>query len=104
MAELPIRSCDLDSILTNCRDDHTDEELQEFEQELATLTYIDDLWKEFGDIPMNPETECLEFDFVVKKQDSDEAITVFEAGTHREDIWHWFEETFGLCVAEDLMY
>ena len=24
-------------------------------------------------------------------------------GTHREEIWHWFEETFGVSVAEDLM-
>lgn len=50
------------------------------------------LWLEFGDIPMNPATECLE-----------EAWHGFAVGTHREDIWHWFEETFDISVAEDLM-
>ncbi len=53
---------------------------------------IKDLWDEFGDVPMNPVTECIE----VKWHG-------FPAGTHREDIWHWFEDTFGVSVA-DLMY
>lgn len=53
---------------------------------------VDELWHEFGDIPMNPETECIEYDW-----------RDFPAGTHREDIWHWFEETFGVRV-HDLMY
>lgn len=55
--------------------------------------YIKDLWLEFGDIPMDPETECIESKW-----------HGFPAGTHREDIWHWFEETFDISVAEDLMY
>lgn len=50
------------------------------------------LWEEFGDIPMNPETEYIE-----------EKWCCFPAGTHREKIWHWFEETFDVSVAEDLM-
>ena len=50
------------------------------------------LWKEFGDILMNPETECIEAEW-----------NGFPAGTHREVIWHWFEETFDVSVAEDLM-
>ena len=54
--------------------------------------YIEEIWFEFGDIAMNPETECIE-----------ESWNGFPAGTHREEIWHWFEETFNLCVAEDLM-
>lgn len=28
----------------------------------------------------------------------------FDKGTHREEIWHWFEETFCISVADDLMY
>ena len=44
---------------------------------------VKELWNEFGDVPMNPETECIE-----------------EAW---EEIWHWFEETFDVRVA-DLMY
>lgn len=51
------------------------------------------LWKDFGDVPMNPETECTEEDW-----------HGFAAGTHREEIWHWFEETFSLSVAKDLMF
>lgn len=27
----------------------------------------------------------------------------FEIGTNREDIWHWFEDTFHLSVGDDLM-
>ena len=48
---------------------------------------VQDLWLEFGDVPMNPETECIESDW-----------HGFPAGTHREDVWHWFEEEFGVPV------
>lgn len=41
---------------------------------------------------MNPETEEIE-----------EEWHGFSVGTFREDIWHWFEETFNVSVAEDLM-
>ena len=53
---------------------------------------IEELWNEFGDVPMNPETECIE-----------EAWNGFPAGTNREETWHWFEATFDVRVA-DLMY
>lgn len=53
---------------------------------------IEALWEDFGNIPMNPETECIE-----------EPFMHFPIGTHREEIWHWFEETFNISVA-DLMY
>lgn len=52
----------------------------------------EELWSRFGDVPMDPETECIE-----------ENWNGFYAGTFREDIWHWFEETFGVSVAVDLM-
>lgn len=59
----------------------------------VTLYYLESsikmLWEDFGDVPMNPETECLEEDW-----------HGFAAGTHREEIWSWFEETFGVSVAE----
>lgn len=51
------------------------------------------LWDDFGNVPMNPETECIEEDW-----------HGFPAGTFREDIWHWFEDTFDICVAKDLMF
>lgn len=50
------------------------------------------LWLEFGTLPMDPETECMEMEF-----------EGFPAGTHREEIWHWFEEHFNVSVAKDLM-
>lgn len=53
---------------------------------------VKDLWKRFGDVPMNPETECLE-----------ESFMHFPVGTHREEVWHWFEQTFNVRVF-DLMY
>ena len=53
---------------------------------------VADQWFEFGDVPMNPETECIERDW-----------NDFPAGTHREEIWSWFEETYNVRVA-DLMY
>lgn len=51
--------------------------------------YVKDLWEEFGEVPMNPETEEIE-----------ESWKHFLPGTHREDIWHWFEEQFDINVAE----
>ena len=42
---------------------------------------LEDLWHQFEDVPMNPETECLETSFLG-----------FPEGTHREEIWHWFDE------------
>lgn len=51
--------------------------------------YIKDLWEEFGEVPMNPETEEIE-----------ESWKHFLPGTHREDIWYWFEEQFDISVAE----
>lgn len=56
------------------------------------LEYIKDLWGDFADIPMNLETEKLEKEW-----------NGFPIGTQREDIWHWFEETFSISVGEDLM-
>lgn len=53
---------------------------------------IKELWDEFGDVPMDPKTEYIEADW-----------HGFPKGTFREEIWMWFEETFGVSVA-DLMY
>ena len=51
-----------------------------------------ELWMQFEEIPMNPETEEIE-----------EEWHGFSVGTYREDIWHWFAETCNVSVAEDLM-
>lgn len=53
---------------------------------------LERLWAEFADLPMNPDTECIE-----------EPFLGFSAGTHREDIWHWFDERHSKGVAH-LLY
>lgn len=55
-------------------------------------TYGKDLWEDFGNVPMNPDTEEIE-----------ESWRHFLPGTHREEIWHWFEEQFNISVTKDLM-
>lgn len=49
--------------------------------------YLKELWGQFGDIPMNPDTECM-----------DEPFLHFPAGTHRESIWHWFDDRYSKGV------
>lgn len=41
------------------------------------------LWSIFGDIPMNPDTEEIE-----------ECFLFFKPYTHREEIWHWFDQQY----------
>ena len=60
--------------------------------EYRRAEYIKNLWLEFGDVSMNPETECI-----------DEEWNGFATGTYREEVWSWFEETYGVSVAKDLM-
>lgn len=103
MAKIDIEIADLESILTNFRQDHTEEEIRDMEADLARYNHIKKLWQEFGDIPMDPETECLESEFIPCAINGT-ALYRFPSGTHREDIWYWFEEEFNLSVAEYLMY
>lgn len=49
------------------------------------------LWAELSDIPVD-DYDQIELDW-----------HYFKAGTHREDIWHWFEAVFDLSVTDDLM-
>lgn len=50
--------------------------------------YLEELWADFGDVPMDPDTEKLEANF-----------HIFPAGTDQEDIWHWFDERHSRGVA-----
>jgi hypothetical protein len=68
------------------------QEIINAKKESERISAAKELWVEFGEIPMNPDTECIE-----------EEWHGFPAGTFREDIWHWFEEKFNVSVAEDLM-
>ena len=49
---------------------------------------LEELWAQFGDVPMNPETECIEAPFMG-----------WGAGIHREEIWHWFDRRHSKGVA-----
>lgn len=49
---------------------------------------LEKLWAKFVDVPMNPDTECMEAPFLN-----------FPVGTFREDIWHWFDERYSKGVA-----
>lgn len=42
--------------------------------------FVEKVWDDFGDVPMDPETECIEDDYFI-----------WDAGTDREEIWHWFD-------------
>lgn len=93
MAKLKIDICQYEAILTNHTNEHSFEELASIEENLFTARHIVDLWEEFGDVPMDPRLEITEKDW-----------HHFPAGTHRETIWHWFENHFDISIAEDLMY
>ena len=49
---------------------------------------LEELWKQFGDVPMDPSTETMEAPFLD-----------FPAGTSRVDIWHWFDERHSKGIA-----
>ena len=53
---------------------------------------LDKLWEELSDVPLDNTGEKIEDDFYI-----------WEKGTSKEDIWHWFEKTFNVSVAK-LMY
>lgn len=50
--------------------------------------YLEELWADLEDVPMDSDTEKLEADF-----------HIFPAGTDREDVWHWFDERHSKGIA-----
>ena len=49
---------------------------------------LEELWDQFGDIPMNEETECIEAPFLG-----------WGVGISREEIWQWFDQRYSKGVA-----
>ena len=86
------RIVELATSLMNYKAEHEGVELADMEEELFQLRHIEDLWEKLGCITIDPETEKIEDEFFG-----------FPVGTHREEIWHWFEATFNISVAEDMM-
>lgn len=50
------------------------------------------LWKQFAEVPMDPETEKTEAPFLHLPMSNDDYFVSFDAGTPKEDIWLWFDE------------
>lgn len=55
---------------------------------LSVISNVELLWKELGDVAVDRD-ECIEEEFLD-----------FPVGTHREEIWHWFEEKYRVPVHE----
>lgn len=53
---------------------------------------LEALWAKFADVPVNPDTECIEEQFLY-----------WGIGVHREEIWHWFDRRYSKGVAH-LLY
>ena len=66
--------------------------LEEIEPLCSRDEELKELWAQFCGVPIDPDTECM-----------GEPFLGFPAGTHREDIWHWFDERHSKGVAY-LMY
>lgn len=49
---------------------------------------LEALWAQFADVPVDPETDCIEDSFMG-----------WMPGTHREEIWHWFDQRCSKGVA-----
>lgn len=63
------------------------EALEEIELLRDRDDQIEDLWCMFEDVPMNPETERIEENFYR-----------WNSGTHREEIWTWFDQRYSKGV------
>ena len=50
--------------------------------------YLEELWAELEDVPMDPETERIEQEFFG-----------WPTGTQREEIWHWFDKRHSKGIA-----
>ncbi len=62
---------------------------------MATKTKVPDIireiWDELESVPINDNEEI------------EREWREFPRGTHRQEIWHWFEETFNLSIGDDLL-
>ena len=52
---------------------------------------LEKLWNEFEDVPID-EDECI-----------DEVFYIWDKGTDRYHIWHWFDDRLPNGLAKDLM-
>lgn len=62
---------------------------------MIDLDQVFELWDKLGDCPIN-ESEELDCDLELNGE-------LFPKGTDIYDIWHWFEETFNISIAIDIL-
>lgn len=61
-----------------------------------TPEILEKAWIELGDIPVDEDERIeLQFSVVVDAEN----FALFGVGTHREEIWHWFDEQYPHGVA-----
>lgn len=60
--------------------------------EAEVLKEAKELWLQFGDIPVS-DNDLIELPFLH-----------FPVGINRFEVWRWFEHTFDISVAKDLMF
>ena len=58
---------------------------------ILTFEALKNLWEEFADVPIDKD-ECIEENF-----------HIWEKGTNRYEIWHWFDDRLPNGLAKDLM-
>lgn len=99
MAKIDIEIANLESILTNSEADHAPEEIQDMENDLRQLRYIQTLWNKFKSVPVDqdgllskPLYFCDENDVVV--------ISAFPIGSSTEAIQKWFKQRFAISCDE----
>lgn len=64
--------------------------IRKYLEQLIDKTNPDKYWAMLGDIPCDEEyNEYIE-----------EKFLHFEVGTNKNDIWHWFEEYFDICIGD----
>lgn len=81
------------TICLDCEDlrEHYEEALEMMlakETPVERDRYLESLWLESDDVSLNPNTECIE-----------EPYLFFSIGTHREEIWRWFDKHHSRGVA-----
>lgn len=60
-----------------------------------SLAQLYALWDQLADVPVGydgPDVDCIEEQFLH-----------FPEGTHREDIWHWFEDQHDQFIVGEVM-
>jgi hypothetical protein len=73
---------------------HTNIDSESFNDQDAKRAIAKELWKELGNTPTDDDGA---------DGNIDEDFLHFPKGEPVYDIWHWFEETFDVCIAADLM-